>query len=422
VYLSHLSLINFRNFPNLELDLPPGVVVFFGRNAQGKTSLLEAIYLLAIARSFRAENEYELVNWQAGTEEGNALVAGAIEKRDERLRVHIGYQCVPVSESPEAALQGSTLRAQEGRPFGVRRHIRVSRVKRTAAELVGLVNAVLFTAEDIELVQGPPSLRRRYLDILLSQVDSPYLRALQRYQRILQQRNRLLRLLQERRAKDDELTFWNEELVKEGSWITQQRYEAMALLSALCRERHGELTGDGEDPQGAESLTLEYRPNVPCHGQTPSSEEMAREFMAALEASRGREVGMGSTVVGPHRDDFRLLVNAVDMGTYASRGQARTLALTLRLAEAAYLASARSEGPIVLLDDVLSEMDSFRRRRVLDKALEYQQVIITTTDLESIQTSHLPNATYYEVRGGQVSRLALSNGQGTKPQAYSSTR
>ena len=390
MHLSHLSLTNFRNFLQLELDLPPGAVVLHGGNAQGKTGLLEAIYLLVIAKSFRAENEYEVVNWQAAREEGNALVGGTIEKQDERLRVFIGYQCLPRRET-----QPATSRLGD-HTVGVRKQIRVSRVKRTAAELIGMVTAVLFTAQDIDLVQGPPSIRRRYLDILLSQVDRSYFRSLQRYQRVLQQRNRLLKQIQERRAEVLELAFWDEELVKDGSWITDRRAEAMAALFALCRERHGELTG------GRENFSLEYKPRV-TPGITGPGEDTRSEFMAALEASRNREVRLGSTVVGPHRDDFALIVNDVDMGPYASRGQARTLALTLRLAEAEYLASARGEGPIVLLDDVLSEMDSFRRARVLEKAAQYQQMIITTTDPEIIQRDAFDSAAYYQVDGGRVS-------------------
>ena len=390
MYLSHLSLTNFRNFLQLELDLPSGVVVLSGDNAQGKSSLLEAVYLLAIARSFRAESDHEMINWGAAEEGGNALVAGTIEKLSEKIRVYIGYQCLPASETPP--------HQDRGRTFQVRRQIRVSRVKRTAAELVGLVNAVLFSAEDLELVQGPPSLRRRYLDILMSQADVSYLKSLQAYQRVLQQRNRLLRLLQDRKAAEEELAFWNEQLVKEGSRIVARRHQAMALLSAMCRDRHNELTG------AMEELTVEYRPNIRGSGQLQSEDETEREFMTALQASRNRELALRSTVVGPHRDDFRLLVDNVDMGTYASRGQARTLALTLRLAEAAYLASTRDEGPIMLLDDVLSEMDSPRRSRVLEKATQYQQVIITTTDLEPMRRSSLPNVTYFEVEGGRVSK------------------
>ena len=396
MYLSHLSLTRFRNFVGLELDLPPGIVVLSGRNARGKTSLLEAIYLLAIARSFRAENEYEVVNWDTAAEGGSALVGGTIEKQAERLRVYVGYQCVP---TPEPTRESDQRREH---PFGVRRQIRVSRVKRTAAELVGLVNAVVFTATDLEVVQGSPSLRRRYLDILMSQLDQAYFKSLQRYQRVLQQRNRLLRLLQDRRGDEDELTFWDEELVKEGSWIVGRRSEAMASLSVLCRERHSELTGAMED------LVVEYRPNVPRHGPPGSDQDIRGEFTAALADSRRKELGQGSTIVGPHRDDFKLLVNNVDMRTYASRGQARTLALTLRLSEAAYMTATRGEGPIVLLDDVLSEMDSFRRERVLAffTRSQYQQVIITTTELGPILGAPLPGAAYFEVEEGQVSRIA----------------
>ena len=271
-------------------------------------------------------------------------------------------------------------------------------MRRTAADLVGMVNAVLFSADDIELVHGPPSLRRRYLDILMSQLDRSYLKALQRYQRIVHQRNRLLRMLQERRAKEDELAFWDQELIKEGSWIVQRRDGAMSTLGGLCRELQLELTG------GAEELTVEYRPSVPLHSQAGTGEDTAQNFAKALEASRKREFQLGSTVVGPHRDDFSLLVDGSDMGTYASRGQARTIALTLKLAEAAYLGSARADGPIVLLDDVLSELDSFRRDRVLDKSLQYQQVIISATDLEPIQKSHLSDAACYSVEGGHVTR------------------
>ena len=391
MYLSHLVLTNFRNFTHLELDLPTGVTVLFGGNAQGKTSILEAVYLLAIARSFRAENEHEVVHWETGADRGSALVGGTVEKGNERLKVYIGYQCVPVTE------RSSTSAQARASTFGVRKQIRVSRVKRTAAELVGLVNAVLFSAEDIELVQGAPSQRRRYIDILISQVDSTYLKALQRYQRVLHQRNQLLRLLQERRAEEDELAFWDEHLLKEGSWITSRRHDAMASLATLCREVHRNLTGALED------LLVEYRPNVPLAGLVGDNEATEREFAAALEASRRKERSSGSTLVGPHRDDFRLLVNDVDMRTYGSRGQCRTLALTLRLAESSYLSADRGEGPIVLLDDVLSEMDSFRRERVLEKALQYQQVIITTTDLEPFLRSPISGASYLQVEGGKVS-------------------
>ena len=387
-YISRLSLTNFRNLVELELDLPPAVSVFYGANAQGKTTLLEAIYLLAIARSYRAENEREVVNFQSATEGGQALVGGIVEKEGERLAVYVGYQSVPHA----AGLQDSGAKR-----YTVRKEIRVSRVRRTATELVGMVNAVLFTAEDIQLVFGPPSGRRRYLDILISQADNQYLKGLQRYQKVVQQRNQLLRLVRDGRAAPDELEFWDGELVREGAFLIWKRHEAMGTLRPWCAQRHGELSGLDED------FRLEYRPSVPVGEDATVTENNFRE---ALASAQSKERATGVTAAGPHRDDFSLLINQVDMGTFASRGQARTIALTLRLAEAAYLSSVRQEAPIILLDDVLSEMDSSRRLLVLEQLTQYQQVLITTTDLEPVQDFFGPAASYFRVGEGKVSPVA----------------
>ncbi|MEC9287216.1 MAG: DNA replication/repair protein RecF [Chloroflexota bacterium] len=387
-YISRLSLTNFRNLVELELDLPPAVSVFYGANAQGKTTLLEAIYLLAIARSYRAENEREVVNFQSATEGGQALVGGIVEKEGERLAVYVGYQSVPHA----ASLQDSGTKR-----YTVRKEIRVSRVRRTATELVGMVNAVLFTAEDIQLVFGPPSGRRRYLDILISQADNQYLKGLQRYQKVVQQRNQLLRLVRDGRAAPDELEFWDGELVREGAFLIWKRHEAMGTLRPWCAQRHGELSGLDED------FRLEYRPSVPVGEDATVTENNFRE---ALASAQSKERATGVTAAGPHSDDFSLLINQVDMGTFASRGQARTIALTLRLAEAAYLSSVRQEAPIILLDDVLSEMDSSRRLLVLEQLTQYQQVLITTTDLEPVQDFFGPAASYFRVGEGKVSPVA----------------
>lgn len=387
-YLSHLSLTNFRNLVELELDLPEGVVVFFGSNAQGKTTLLEAVYLLAIARSFRAENEREVLNFQAAAQGKHGLVGGTIEKLGERVQVMVGYQPVP----PRADAGESERDPRHG-GISVRKQIRVSRVKRTATELVGTVNAVLFSAEDIELVMGPPSGRRRFLDVLISQADPLYIKGLQRYQKVVQQRNQLLRMINDGRAQAEELAFWDDELVREGSWITWRRRDVMKVLASVCAEHHAQLATPGEFFQ------ISYQPSVPVAETIQDTEEQFRQSLAA--ASR-RERATANTVVGPHRDDFDLLINEVDMGTFASRGQARTLGLSLRLAEASYLASVRGEGPIILLDDVLSEMDSDRRRRVLEKATQYQQSLITTTDIEPMKDFFGETATYFRVADGGV--------------------
>ena len=411
-YLSHLTLTNFRNFIQLELDLNPGVCVFFGANAQGKTTLLEAVYLLAIARSFRAENEREVVNFKAALQGEPALVGGAIEKREERLSVYIGYQPQPV-RGATSAYQPTRERAN-GEPgpnglwsYSVRKQIRVSRISRSAAELVGMVGAVLFSADDIKLVYGPPSGRRRYLDILISQSDPLYIKALQRYQRVVRQRNQLLKTLREGRAEAGELDFWDDELVREGAWLTWRRKEAMDQLSALGAEHYQQLGGADQRFQ------MEYSPSVPPAGDSLTTEERFRESLAAV---RQRESVLAATEVGPHRDDFALSVNGLDMGTFASRGEARTAALTLRLAEASYISSVRGEEPIVLLDDVLSEMDISRRRRVLEKITGYEQVMITTTDPELIQQLLGPEAAYFRVEGGKVVALEQKTASAPYPE------
>ncbi len=395
--LSHLRLSNFRNLVELDLEIPPGVSVYFGRNAQGKTALVEAVYLLAIARSFRAGNERELVNFDAARQGGQALVDGLVEdggpeesprpdplpgaeKRSGRQRIIIGYRA-----SPSAAASGPGYR--------VHKEIRVNRMRRTALSLVGLVHAVLFSVLDIGLVQGPPSARRRFLDILISQADPLYLQGLQRYQRVLQQRNRLLRLRREGRARPDELEFWDGELVREGAWLTWRRHEVMSILTPACIRHHRDLNGEGE------TLELRYRPSVPLPGDAGG---MAASYRESLRAAAPRERATAATAAGPHRDDFDLMVNGVDMGAFSSRGQARTLALALRLAEAETLSAVRGAKPLLLLDDALSEMDAGRRRRVLEKAAQYPQVLITTTDVEQVSGYFGASAAYFRVDCGRI--------------------
>ncbi|MDA1128834.1 MAG: DNA replication/repair protein RecF [Chloroflexi bacterium] len=398
-YLSRLRLTNFRILTHLDLELSNGVTVYYGPNAQGKTTLLEAVYLLCIARSFRAENEREVVNFEAAQGGEQALVDGTVERGNQRLRVILGYQPTPRQTQPD----------DTGLAYNVRKEIRVNRVKRTAGELIGEVNAVLFSAADIDLVQGPPAGRRRFLDILLSQADALYLKGLQRYQRVVQQRNQLLRLLREGHAERDELAFWDDELVREGAWITWRRYEAMRQLTPACRGHHEDLSSPDED------LAIEYRPSVRLAGSISEIEDNYRE---ALAAATHRERALPTTAVGPHRDDFTLMIDGADMGAFASRGQARTMALTLRLAEAEFLASVRGEGPVVLLDDALSEMDSYRRHRLLEKATQYEQVLITTTDLEQVNDFFGSMAKYFYVSDGQVWPSSQTGEVGDKPASH----
>lgn len=392
MYLAHLKLKNFRCFNNLELLLPPGITIFLGGNAQGKTTLLEAIYLLAIAKAFRAENEREVVSWQEVINGGQAFVDGVISSSGERTRVIVGYRVVGDPQTLRNELTPHSL------GYAVRKEIRVGGVKRTASGLVGLLNVVLFSADDIDLIQGSPHTRRRYLDILISQADTLYLKALQRYRRILHQRNQLLRLIHAERARGDELEFWNRELAREGTFIIQRRCQVMGTISTTGRQILLELTGDRE------KLDLNYGSNVQLDEGIQISEET---FLVALESSLRRDSLLGSTSVGPHRDDFRILVNGRNMDTFSSRGQARTLGLTLRLAEAAYLKAFKGE-PIVLLDDVLSELDFERRQLVLERVRSYDQIFITATEIEPFQKDFLSEAALCEINAGSAKWIERS--------------
>lgn len=380
--LSRLRLSNFRNLVDVDLDIPAGVSVFYGENAQGKTTLVEAVYILAIARSFRAENDRELVNFGAAGKGDLALVEGLVADQEagSPKRVIVGYR-VTNPDNPS------------GTGYRTSKEIRVDRARRTAGELVGLVHAVLFTALDIELVQGPPSGRRRFLDILISQADPLYLKTLQRYQQVLRQRNRLLRMRRDGRATHEEMEYWDSELVKEGAWLTWRRHEVMKVLTPSCVRHHKDLSGSGEN------LDLYYRPSVPL---AQCSDGTADNYRELLERISSREAATAATAAGPHRDDFDIIVNGLDMGAYASRGQARTLALALRLGEAETLSSVRGREPLLLLDDVLSEMDAARRRRVLEKASQYPQVLITTTDPEQVTGFCGAGAFYFRVGEGRV--------------------
>ena len=396
MHLSHLKLVNFRGFQTLEFDLPLGPTILMGSNAQGKTTVLEAIYLLAIAKSFRAENEREVVSWQAASALQQAAVDGVILDHQDRTRIIVGYQPFQTTRARQDPAVPS---------YSVRKEIRVGGVRRTAADLVGLLNVVLFSAEDIHLVQGSPSLRRRYLDILISQAESTYLRSLQRYQRVLHQRNQLLKLIRDGRSQMNELRFWDQQLAQDGSLIIQQRSQAMAVLANAARVTLQELT------DGREDLHLGYQPSVPPRGDVPSTRDA---FLKTIEEFKQREIRLGSTARGPHRDDFRLLVNGADMGLYSSRGQARTLALALRLSEAQYLSAYKGE-PLVLLDDILSELDARRRFQVLERVLQYKQALITTTDLDPFNPDFLSRATVFRINNGGIEEASLPSRKAAPP-------
>ena len=383
-------MANFRNYHNLDLWLPAGVTVLQGDNAQGKTNLMEATYVLVTTKSHRASSDRELVNCDALTE---AMPFARLTSEVFRPAGTLEIDIVLRLEGPIPAARPESIRSS---PAVARKQLRLNGVPRRAVDLVGQVNAVVFGAPDIDLIAGAPVLSRRYLDLVNSQVDVTYLRTLQRYNRVLLQRNHLLRQMQDGQAQVGELDFWDTELVQSGCYLVERRQSLIESIDRLAQEVHHELSG------GAEHLQVIYQPSI---GEEAGTGDLERLFRKALHRSRRREEAQGVTVVGPHRDSLLFLINGMDAGKYASRGQQHTVALSLRLAEAAYLRNQVGDSPVLLLDDVFSELDSNRRRYLLESLGRFQQVIISTIEMDYFQPDFLSRANLLQVIQGQIHPL-----------------
>lgn len=405
MHLAQLTLTNFRNYTRLDLALPKGPTLLFGANAQGKTTLLEAIYYLATTKSPHARADRQLLNWYANGSEDPVAVG--------RLTAQVRL----AGEAGQRHLEIRLIRDQTGRPGPeFRRQVLVNGVKVRLVDLLGNLNVVLFLPQDVGLVSAPPAERRRYLDITLCQVDTRYCRTLSQYNKVLAQRNALLRSLQEGRARPAELSPWDEKLAELGASLVLRRAALIADLEQRAGRIHfDDLTG------GTESLRLAYRPRLwPNADQAPSSlppaatadtvgwlleqpeNQLAASLRRALDGSRQVETQRGATLIGPHRDDLRLLVNGRDLADYGSRGQQRTALLALKLAEVAWMEGQTGERPVLLLDEVLAELDQTRRAYLLSSVVAAEQAILTASDPTMFTGEFLAQATRMEVKGGQI--------------------
>ena len=290
------------------------------------------------------------------------------------------------------------------RPVLTSKRIRVNKIARRALDLIGQMTVVNFTPQDIEIVDGAPQLRRRYLDVTISQVDSEYCRTLAHYNKVVLQRNHLLRQIRDRRAKPDQLEFWDEEMAKAGAYIALERRRATEELNELAAAYHRQLTGT------AERLRIIYRPgaiwrqdlgNVAEVMSNPAA-MMARSLRDQLRRHQVREVAQGVSLLGPHRDDLTFLTDEANVTLFGSRGQQRTVALSLKLAESSYLQRHSGEKPVLLLDDVLSELDEPRRNFLVETIRDGQQVVLTGTDLRAIPKGLLDDASLFEVANGAI--------------------
>lgn len=399
MHIEHLSLTNFRNYARLESPLPDAPVVIHGLNAQGKTSLLESIYYLATARSPYTTSDRQLLNWAA--EESVLPFARIAADIHSKAR---GYTRLEVTIT------------QETTSDGVRRYrkvVRLNGVDKRVMDIIGTVNVVLFLPRDLMLIEGAPADRRRFMDVTLSQVEAPYVAALDHYEKTLTQRNALLKRIGAGQASPAELVYWNEQLVESGSTIIASRQRFLRELEVEAQRNHYELTGQHE------TLTLNYQPSftpsaedngqlsfdvygLDLHRDMPS-EQIAPQFMARLQREQAESIRRGATLSGPHRDELRMMINTRDAGLYGSRGQARTAVMALKLAEREWMKARVGEYPILLLDEVAAELDAQRRAYLLERISDNTQTLVTTTELDIFPKAFLDRAARWYVENGQLS-------------------
>ena len=353
MWINKIKINNFRNYENQEINLEKNVNVFYGENAQGKTNIIEAIFLCSMGKSFRAKQDKEMIRLN----QSNALVEVEFQKsdRDAKIKIQIGN----------------------------RKTVYVNGVKiKKLSELLGNLNVVMFTPDDISILKGGPQNRRRFLDIMISQLKPNYMHNLSLYAKILEQRNNYLRQIKEEGKDENLLDIWDEKLAEYAVSISKYRYEFIEKIKNKIETIHSEIT-DNKD-----SIEIEY-----------ITECLDKEkYLEILKQRRKLDIIKGYTTKGIHRDDFMIYINKKQLNIYGSQGQHRTAMLSLKLSEVNIIEEEIDEKPILLLDDFMSELDQKRRNHFLEK-INDTQVIITCTDKIDIENKKI---LIYNVKDGKV--------------------
>ncbi len=358
-----LRLVNFRNYEQMTIRPHAGLCVLTGENAAGKTNVLEAVFLCALGRSHRTIHDAEMVR---RGEEGAYV--------DLKLSTKQGGREIEIRIPPGERKQVSVDRSPIGK----------------SAEQIGVLNVVMFAPEDLAIVKGGPSERRRFLDMTISQMFPMYYTALQQYNAVLRQRNALLK--DPDHLYDGALEAWNGQLAILGANIMLRRAEQAERLADIASTMHETLS------DGKEFLDMYYEPNVPISDPTL----LVDEIRMALEDSRERDIRYGSTTVGPHRDDLMFSLDGTDVRTFGSQGQQRTTVLSLKLAQMEVLREERGEAPVLLLDDVFSELDR-KRQEMLMVSVEGCQTFLTCTHLEDLEQAQIQESMQiYRVENGNI--------------------
>lgn len=367
--VKELYLRNFRNYGEAVLSFGPALNILYGDNAEGKTNVLEALFFLATSKSHRAQKDAEMIRWN----EPSLLVRASVERAQGFLEVEISCDR---EKRKSIKMNGSS--------------------GRRVAQLLGKINLVFFSPDDLELVKGAPSARRRFLNVELSQTSPQYFHALQQYQRAVFQRNSLLKAIKEGRAVSATLPAWDAQVAGFGAEITARRARAIERMSGFAEDAHARLASRKE------KLAIQYLASAPGVSPELSRDEIQSLLLRELERRRGEELARAQTVVGPHRDDLLITINGTEARVYGSQGQQRTAVLALKLAELEFIRSETGEEPLLLLDDVASELDPERRRLLLDVVAPAAQTFVTCTHLSELDDSWIHRAQIYRVRSGVI--------------------
>jgi DNA replication and repair protein RecF len=409
MFLKHLSLTNFRKFTRLDLDLPKRIVLLIGENAQGKTTVLEAIYFLAAFTSFQTSADRQIVNIEEARSNSLTVtrLVAEFQRGNHRHRIEARLILEPVG-----VLNGQRLRKE----------VLFDGVKRPVSDVIGQFNAVVFVPQMSQIIEGAPGERRRYLNLALAQSVPAYARVLGEYNQALTQRNSLLKALNENggavvstsRVNRDQLEVWDEAVSRLGSQIITWRISAIQRIEHLASRVHHELT------HGAEILRLAYEPaydplpkpsgqlglkiDTALDRSGLQMDDIRDGFRERLRELRNEELARGVTTIGPHRDELRFLANDFDLGNYGSRGQIRTALLSLKLAEVNWMKERTGEWPVILLDEVMAELDLQRRADLLKYVGGSEQVLFTTTDLNLFAPEFVKKSEVWKVENGRVEK------------------
>ena len=400
MYLTRLSLTYYRIFSRLELDFPRRVILFTGQNAQGKTSILEAVGYLANFSSFSAASDRQLMNFNTPIEP--VMVARILGEFVREGRRHT----IEVRLIQDAATNPSSPRFSK--------QVLLDGVKKRISDVYGQFNAVTFLPQMSRVIEGAPADRRQYFDEILSQVEPGYSRHLSAYSKALTQRNALLKTLAEVGGDKAQLEPWDELLARHGALIMHARILSLASLEKQAIPIHQRLTRD------LEILQFHYQPSyeplkkpagqMALPVQTTldrtgiSSDELERGLLAAMKQSTHADIQRGQTSIGPHRDEVRFLSNQIDLGDFGSRGQTRTALLSLKFAEVAWMKQRTGEWPVLLLDEIMAELDPQRRKDLLSVVGQVEQAFLTATDLDMFTPEFVHDHEVWQVNQGIVSR------------------